>query len=314
MVGVFYYAKNNKRRVLQMENTYAIRWIVQDLETGKVRHVPENGNVTTKTPQEVRSDRQQAFLNKKENQKIFNKMVNDRMGNFYFYFYNSGLQALDVKESIKTRFLYLATYSGYAKDGGYICHDNGKKMKRKDVQELLGLSTKHCQTTINELVKCGLLFEDGEYLQVNTTVAHKGELKATKKKCDYTRVFLNGVRNLYKNCTATQHKQLYYLFRLLPYVNLKFNAICQNPTEEIAEDVIALRLNEICELVGVDKTNMSRWKRDMYKLEIFGCPVIKGIEGKYGMWFKVNPRVMYGGTEGHMEELDKLLCSDFSIK
>lgn len=32
------------------------------------------------------------------------------------------------------------------------------------------------------------------------------------------------------------------------------------------------------------------------------------------MWFKVNPVVYYGGTDGHIEEFKRMLSVDFKIK
>lgn len=297
-----------------MSNTYQTRWEVYDHQTGRKRVIPENGNVTIKTPKQVRSDKQEAFLKKRKNRSPFNKMLDKECGNFYFCFYNKGLYSLDIKEGTKVRFLYLATYLGYSENGGYICHDNGVPMNRKDIVKLLGLSSKRGNETITDLIETGLLFEDGDYLQVNQTIAFKGKLNDQQMSESYTRMFADGIRSLYMNCSTTQHKQLYYLFRLLPYVNIKFNAICQNPSEQIAEQVIPLTLKDICELLGTYKgKNQDKFKKDMYKLKIFNQYVMKGIEGATGMWFKINPRICYGGTEGHMEQLEELLIADFCI-
>lgn len=305
--------QKNKRRVVKVESTYQTRWEVYDHQTGRKRIIPENGKVTIKTPKEVRSDKQEAFLQKRKNRSPFNKMIDRECGNFYFCFYNKGLYGLDIKEGVKTRFLYLATYLGYGENGGYICHKNGVPMNKKDVVKLLGLSPKRGNETIADLVRTGLLFEDGDNLQVNQDVAFKGTLNKKQMNESYTRMFVDGIRSLYMNCSTTQHKQLYYLFRLLPYINLKFNAICQNPTEQVAEQVIPLTLKDICELLGAYGGNQDKFKKDMYKLKIFNQYVMKGIEGATGMWFKINPRIFYGGIESHIEQLEELLISDFSI-
>lgn len=52
----------------------------------------------------------------------------------------------------------------------------------------------------------------------------------------------------------------------------------------------------------------------MYGLQLFGQYAMLGVENKNGMWYKINPRVLYAGTNGHFEEFTKLLSSDFSIR
>lgn len=299
---------------LETKNTYEVKNIICDAKGNIQKIVYENDKLIIKKAKEVRSEKQKKFLNDMQNKSEFKELLNQECGKFYFYFYNQGLFSLPIKESIKARFLYLCTYACYGDTGLYICHkNNNKRMKKEDVIKLLRLSDREAKSTIKTLLDFNLLRQDREFLLVNKQFAYRGELSKAMEKKDHTRMFNDGIRELYENCSATQHKQLYYLFMLLPYVNKKFNAICANPDEEHAEDVIPLRLSDICERVGYNLKNSGRFKNEMYKLKVFGQYAIKGIEGENGMWFKINPRILYAGTEDHQKELEELLFADFII-
>lgn len=67
-------------------------------------------------------------------------------------------------------------------------------------------------------------------------------------------------------------------------------------------------------MVDYNKNNANKFKKEMYGLQLFGQYAMLGVENKNGMWYKINPRVLYAGTNGHFEEFTKLLSSDFSIR
>lgn len=294
-------------------NTYDINRILISADGSVMQYIYENDKVQIKTPKDLASEERIKYLNMIEERDELSCLIASECGSFYFNFFNGGLVDMDMKESVKLRFLYLCTYTNYTEKGMYLVYDNGKKMDRGGIGDVLNLSDRELSSTITSLVKNKLIIKEGRHYMINGDVAHRGKLSGNKIKQSYSRIFDNGLRELYDNCDAKQHKQLYYLFKLLPYVNLKYNAICQNPSENIAEDVIPLRLSEICEVVGYNSKNSGRLKKDMYELHLFGQYAILGIENKNGMWFKINPRVLYAGTGSHLEEFKTLLCTDFSI-
>lgn len=302
-----------KDRSNSNHSTYDINRMIINIDGSVMQYIYENDKVEIKTPNDVASEERIKYLKMIEERDELSCLMASECGGFYFNFFKGGLIDMDIKESVKLRFLYLCTYTNYTEKGMYLVYDNGKKMDRGGIGDTLSLSDRELSSTITSLIKNKLIIKEGRYYMINRDVVYRGRISNGKIKESYSRIFDKGLRELYANCDAKQHKQLYYLFKLLPYVNLKYNAICQNPSENIADDVIPLKLSEICEIVGYNPKNSGRLKKDMYELHLFGQYAILGIENKNGMWFKINPRVLYAGTGSHLEEFKNLLCTDFSI-
>lgn len=220
---------------------------------------------------------------------------------------------MKITNSIKTRFLLLSTYANYIENGGYLTYDNNKIIDREGVGVILKLPYPTVTSTLKIMIDNNLLQKDKIGYKINGDISIRGKLsKSEDLKC-HTRIFDEGFRSLYNGCTPKQHKQLYYLFKLLPYISLKFNAICSNPDEEIPNKVNPLTIKEICEIVGYNDNQSARFEKEMYELRLYDQRVIIGIKNEFGIWFKTNPRLHYGGTSGHLEEFIKLLGNDFSI-
>lgn len=293
-----------------------VKSFITDAETGEIIGEVYRGDVLSikrkkdTKPKKAKEDYQKKRIQWEE----FEKVIDKECGSFYFNFFMNGLYDLQIKESIKVRFLYLLSYTKYSNQGSYLVHDNNKLMTKQDIFDKLNLSEKEFTRTLKTLLDAGLLIKENDYYLANTYLATRGEITSKQKQSPYTRIFDEGIRSLYENCTSRQHKQLYYLFRLLPYVSLKFNAICKNPSEELVEKVIPLKLKEICEIVGYNSQNSSKFKREMYQLKIFNQYAMLGIECGKGIWYKVNPRLLYAGTNGHLNEFVELLNNDFKMK
>lgn len=295
--------------------TYGVDKLLVDTDGVILKHIYENDKVTVETPKDIQSEEYKKYKDMIDDRNELSQIIADTFGSFYFNFFNGGLNSMGIKESIKLRFLLLCTYSGYNDKGSYICYENGRKMGKGAILDILNLSEREGNRTIKELIDSGLLVKEDEYYIVNTDVAIRGKLTSANKKKNSTRIFDLGLRELYKSCDPKQHKQLYYLFKMLPYINRKFNVVCQNPDEIINEEVIPLTLTEICQLVGYNVSNVSRFKKEMYQLKVGNQYAMLGVECAKGMWYKINPKFSYGGyTTDHLAELNNLLSTDFSIK
>ena len=298
----------------QTKGTYKPKYFLCDEEGNIHKTIFECDEIIVKEAKEVEAEQNSKNLKKKEEWDDFKQLINSKCGSFYFYFYNEGLMTLPIQESIKMRFLYLCTCMKYTKSGSYIESHNHKLMKRKHIEEVLGLSTSEFNKTMKVLLETGLIYQEGEHFLVNKNLIKRGDLTKIEVKKDYTRIFDDAIRELYKNCTTKQHKQLYYLFNLLPYVSMNFNAICQNPDAEFVEHIIPLKLSEICEVVGYNPKNSRRFEREMLQLQLFNQYAIVGVKCGSGIWYKINPRILYAGSKKYIDELLNLLSTDFSIK
>lgn len=304
-------SKNRKTRGGYQSNRAII-----NLDTNEIENVIYEDDVVEVKQNQVISlkeaKRKEEFRKFKESENEFNSLVAKHCGKFYFYF-SKELIDMKISNNHKTRFLFLSTYANYTENGGYLTYDNNKIIDRKGIENLLKLKSTAFKLTLKVLTDNELLIEDDIGFRVDSSVSIRGKLEKGRDIDNHTRVFDEGLRNLYNGCSPEQHKQLYYLFKLLPLINLKFNAICYNPEEEIPNKVNPLTIKQICEYVKYNKSNSSKFEMDMYRLRIYDQRVIQGIKNEHGIWFKTNPRLYYGGTSGHLLDFTQLLSNDFSI-
>lgn len=297
------------------DNTYKLSKILISATTGEIeKYIHENEKLIIKTPKSVLNEDVKKYINKRGEWNNFKEVLNNECGTFYFNFFKNGLYDIQIKESIKARFLFLYTYVSYSDRGAYLLNGNNKPMKSEDIFKKLNLSERRFKDTMDTLISNRLIIKEGNKFRANTILASRGEISEVNNDLEYARMFDNGIRSLYNNCSSTQHKQLYYLFRLLPYINKTYNAICKNPNEIEASKVIPLTLKEICNVIGYDEKNASRFKREMYKLKVFDQYAMLGIESLNGKWYKINPRVLYAGNEESINSFMDLLSNDFRIK
>lgn len=231
-------------------------------------------------------------------------IIDNEFGNYFFYFYDR-MGEIDIPINIKARFLYLCTFVAY---NGYLVAKWEKDMRyltpltRKDLENKLGLGDREFKTTIKTLVDCGLLISDDKYYKVNEDIIVRGE---TKERVGYTRVFFNGVRELYEGCKPIQHKQLYYLFMVLPYINLQHNVLCSNIEEQMYQNVKILNMKDVCKIVGYDINNYSKLQKNLLKFKINNRDVLSITLRGDGSFIKINPAVYYAGTR--VEDLKSLM-------
>ena len=163
--------------------------------------------------------------------------------------------ALNLKPATISRFLYLATYIDYNNREENVLVKHGKNnkieyMTKKDIQKVLKLTKKPFYEFINEIKEKGLLFEINGKIYLNPTYVNKG--KNNFKNKEYTRMFIKTTRELYENCTSRQHKQLSYIYQLLPFIHYESNILCKNPQEKEIELLDKLYFTDICRILGLN--------------------------------------------------------------
>lgn len=279
-----------------------------------LKQIKENDTITITTAKDKASDNHCKFKKMMEDRDALSLIISKECGSFYFDFFNRGLDSMDIKDSVKARFLFLCTYASYIDSGSILTYDNGVKIDRKGLKKLLGGSDYECNNTLKTMIDNELLFNEGDYFKINDRYAKRGSLTASESKEDCTRIFDKGLRELYNGCSQKQHKQLYYIFKILPYVSPKFNSICSNPNEQAVEKIKPLKLSEICERVGYTSHNAKKFEKEMLKLQLFGEYAMVGIINGKGVWYKLNPKVTYAGTLDNLEEFYNLLSTDFKVK
>lgn len=227
--------------------------------------------------------------------KELHRYLNDNIGNFFFYFYNK-LDEVDISPQYKVRFLYLASYLDYNNDdiisrGKY----NVKiRMNRQNLKDILKLSDSEFRKTLKALTDNKLIYEQDKHYKLNISCTIKGNLD--KSISDYTRIFIETIRNLYIKTPSKNHKQLYYIFKILPHVNLQFNIPCKNIDCDVLNEVVPLNLSEICDILGMDSTNRNRLWKFLRGFEIDGNYMLCKHEVDDLNFICINPRLFYAGT------------------
>ena len=200
------------------------------------------------------------------------------------------------------RFMMLATCLTF---GGNLFDSNKNRVKKSSLKKIWDTTSKNSiNDTYNSLKECGYIYETEEgYIMINEELVIKGaienfeELRKQDHSFTYTRVFINNLREMYLNTEPKQRKQLANLFKILPYINFKYNVFCTNPTEIDKKELDLLDWADLAKLCGYDKSQVARFKKDLMNLKIFGYDVIGEFNRGSGMTIIVNPKVHYGGDD-----------------
>lgn len=209
-----------------------------------------------------------------------------------------------------SRVIYLATYIDWNTNNENLLVKPGRynkfvAMTRKDLQMVLGLSEKPFINFMNDAKNNNLIFEaDGKYY-MSSEYFNKG--KVSFKSKEYTRLYINTVRDLFEHTKPRQHKQLSYLFKLIPKLHHLNNTIVENPDIEDISNVKYMNLIDICRFLGVncDSKNANRTKKDLLsfhteydgvKRYAFKHITVEGENSRYS-YFVFNPAVAYCGDD-----------------
>lgn len=215
---------------------------------------------------------------------------------------------LKIEKANISRLIYLATYIDYnnREENLLVRYSENNKvtpLNRNEIRSLLKLSERTFINFLNDMKSNDLIFICEDKFYINPDYFTKGK---SKLEGDYTRIFINTTKLLFENCSARQHKQLSYVYQLIPYMNHELNVICNNPNESDFTKLDKLGLKNICEILGISltKSGMSRFESDLLKFKIevggriyyiFKRVMVKGGHGKYD-YFVINPKIAWSGN------------------
>ena len=210
---------------------------------------------------------------------------------------------LGLSKATVTRLLMLSTYLDYdnclvleipktkkqAKDVEY--------MKRKDIQEVLGLKQKAFCDFLKEITEAKILIKEDKIYKLSSDYFYRGE---TSKDVYFSRMYIDTVRELYVNTSTRKHSTLSYVFQLMPFAHWKTNILVKDRMSNI-ENMEHLNMYDICELLGLetDKKAVSFMKkellsfrvvRDGKELYLFNYLKVGGAKGSKES-FVINPLV-----------------------
>ena len=235
----------------------------------------------------------------------------------------------NVSEPTVGKLIYLATFmdknNRICFDGGWQKEKDGitrkaRAMSKAEIQEILNVSYPTFRAFWNECVENECIIEkDGAYYLPKQMFRFCDSCNVNTKKIRMIKMFKHAIRYMYENTDERSKKTLVYLYRLIPFINLTYNALCLNPFESNKEKINALPLSKICEMFGIDPSNQTRFLKKLKKLRFVdkqgnNCSVIRYSwmyynEDKY--WVTINPQFY----SGYISENDMLaMINDFRIE
>lgn len=190
-------------------------------------------------------------------------------------------------------------------------YDNNILMRRTNTQKLpvhknelskiLNLSQSAVKVFWKEVNPYYLKENEDGTLVTNPDVFMRGKIKKRKDEYISLQKFFNrGVRAVYEATEPSKHRHLGYIYSMLPYINIEYNVLCDNPLEQDKDRIKPLTMGEFCDLIGFDRSHADRLSKIYNKLkfkvndheELFCIPV----KYKMNVGMFVNPRILYNGS------------------
>lgn len=255
-----------------------------------------------------------AAHNKRKRQQrefFLKKQVMKPLGKFCFLAINSSLNCLPPATA--ARLIYLSSYLRYGTDCLYVTQRT--PMKVSDLPKVMGLSDSTIYRFLEEVCPSFLSADDNGDLHINTSVFRRGALPQRDGLGAFQKVYIEAVRNLYRATPVSNHKQLGYIFLMLPYINIQYNVLCKNPYETDIAHVETLTVREFCNLIGHSYSTVARLREAYSRIrfmvngqqELFCAFVSDGSSLDDARIF-VNPHVFYSGTDPERVEVLGHFC------
>lgn len=276
-----------------------ITYLQVNNKTGEVT-VPEGRFFTQK---QLDANREYKEIKAKIEEKLCrNKLQNIECGKFVWLLFNYCQELFpEIGNADITRLLFISTYLGY--DDGVLKLGNGIKIDKSKMQKLLNIGDTAFKQFWKSMMDNNIFIVETNKIMINDSYFKRGRIYTDEKiDANIIRLFVDGVRQLYAKANPASHKQLAYLFRIIPYINTKYNIVCSNPEETDIDKVEPLTMAELCELLGYDKNNARKLKA-YFKSCTFGEANLRAVryvvdDSDIETWqMFINPKVYYAGDD-----------------
>ena len=234
-------------------------------------------------------------------------------GNFVWLLFTYGENLFpNISAANLTRLIYAATF----------CNQDGSIMSKSDLRKKMKLNRTRWSEFWNEMIANDVLYEQNDIVYVNNKFIITGKTKLNSSiniiglgpaglfcgyvingkintDYNYTRLFCEYIQSLYEGCgSANEHKQLSYIFKIIPFINRRTNVACMNPMEQDSSKIQTMKLGDFCDAIGYDKTHAKRLAKDLLNIRINGELAIgffvTNMDEK--TWrIVVNPKIYFGG-------------------
>lgn len=290
-----------------------------DGTTGEV--VPVAANTTIMGADERDGYRRKAEQNAELRESILAQK--QLCGDFYWTLFDAREEYYpEVSNSLLAKIVYLITYMDY-ETNLLVIQDSSTSPKRpmlkKDVANVIRLYRTKFNKFWTEMLATGIIMEEPDGKLRVSPLFCKGSL--TRKNKVAMKVFTHAVRYMYENIDVRSHQYIAYLFRLIPYINLRYNVLCQNPLETNKSEIVRLTARDMCHILKIDDTHIVRFMKQillkLFFVDINGSKqsVLLFLSGskddKLRSFVLVNPQ-FYAGYISKEEMLN--ILDEFEVK
>ena len=195
-----------------------------------------------------------------------------------------------------TRIIYISSYLG---NDNRLMLTERTAMTKEKLSELMGLNDIVFKRFYNKLISNNILIERDDCLYINKKFMFFGRIR--NHKYSFIRAYKSNIRSLYNKVPVSKHKQLSILYLLIPFINIKYNIVSQNPFEEDKNKVIPMTIEE---LSAYFEYNLKSFISLVDFLEDLkdkdNIPIIKTLnnsKNKKDRSIVINPRVIYAGND-----------------
>lgn len=169
-------------------------------------------------------------------------------------------------------FMYIGTF---VKSDSCIKLDNNKThIDKKMLFKMLNMSRPKFKELWDKLIDNKLLIEQDGIIHINVLYFYKGKEKEYKKLTnnkkfvgEFTRLYIETTRKLYEGTPSKSLKKYAVVYKLLPYVNWRYNILCKNIYEDNKSRLELLTIEDIAEISGYDTSNLRKFKKDLFSLK-----------------------------------------------
>lgn len=235
-----------------------------DGTTGEV--VPVAANTTIMGAEERESYRRKVEQTAELRESV--EAQKELCGDFYWTLFDVREEYYpEVSDSLLAKIVYLITYMDY-ETNLLVIQDSSTSPKRpmlkKDVAQIIRLHRCKFSRFWDELLATRIVSEEPDGKLRVSPLFCKGSL--TRKNKTAIKVFTHAVRYMYENIDVRSHQYIAYLFRLIPYINLRYNVFCQNPLETEKSEIVRMTAKDMCHLFGLDDSQVKRFIKTLFKL------------------------------------------------
>lgn len=248
----------------------------------------------------------------KQKEFLERKRSSEELGKFSFMEAGGGGLST-LKPATIARLAYLSTYLRFGTNCLY--RTQRTPMCKDDLPEVMHLSVSTVDRFWKEVSPGYLNTDDaGNLILCGDSFIH-GSLQKGEECGRYTKIYTDTIRNLYRTTATSNHKQLGYIFLMLPYINIEYNALCYNPFETDSEEIVYMTVSEFCKAIGHSYATSHRLRKAYSEItfdvegkkELFCAFVYDGIHEEKAKIF-INPRIIYSGSRWEKVALLASFC------